>query len=260
MTRTWDLYSNLDRLKLLSIAELQDLLQDEEKIHGIIIASYKFQALEQHKQMMLASNHRLAEVNLSIRPYLNRGKLRLVEMYLELGRVSGDIGRKQNKLVAHQINLKPYIMQTLLRKRVGQTMDQSEKLLKRFMDQRLSAERFVDSYETLRKLYHIRLVKLEKMKDLFKPMRNTEKRPPSSLCCCAWSHQSEVHRLCSCIGSTLTSPNCRYPLTTYLVKTSHLPPLDYHLCHNNQWKPAATSLDPRHPEEEGICGKPSRGG
>lgn len=40
MTRTWDL-SNSDRLKLLSIVELRDLLQDEDKIHHIISSSPK---------------------------------------------------------------------------------------------------------------------------------------------------------------------------------------------------------------------------
>lgn len=60
--------------------------------------------------MMLTSNHRLAEVSLSLQPYLNHGKLRLVEMYLELGRISGEIGRKQNKLGEYNNRFVGYIV------------------------------------------------------------------------------------------------------------------------------------------------------
>ena len=124
------------------------------------------------------------------------------------------------------------------------------------MDQRLSAEQFVDSYQVIRKLYHFRLVKLEKMKDLSNHMQNTEVKPPPH-CCCLWP-QSEVHDLCSCVGSAMTLPHVHYPLATYLVKTPYLPPLDYHLCHNYLWKPTGTPLDSRHPEGPRVCGQPSR--
>lgn len=130
-----------------------------------------------------------------------------------------------------------------------------QKLLKRFMDQRLSAERFVDSYQVIRKVYHIYVVKLEKSKEISNFIRNTEVRP-SLHCCCTWS-QSEVRSLCHCVGLSRTLPNCNYPHTTYLVKTPYLPPLDYHLCHHNQWK-TAPSPDSRYPDGERIYGKGSR--
>lgn len=116
------------------------------------------------------------------------------------------------------------------------------------MDQKLSAERFVDSYPVIRKLYHIRLVKLDKSKEISNPTRNTEVRP-SLHCCCPWS-QPEVHSFCPCVASSVTLPNCNYPHATYLVKTPYLPPLNYHLCHHNQLKPAPS--DSSYPDGEGI--------
>ncbi|KAL2095987.1 hypothetical protein ACEWY4_008135 [Coilia grayii] len=255
MTRSWDLNLNLDRLKFLSVVELRDLLQDEHNIQHMIKASLKFQALKQQKQMLRASNHRLAEVNLSFQPYLSRGKLRLVEGYLELSRMSSEIGRKQNK-IEKQHNWTPHTMQALLRKKAVRARDQSEKLLKRFMGQRVSVERFVDSYQFIRKLYHVRLVKNEKIKDLSVHLQNKEAKAPLHCCCPrqAPRHHSEVCSLCGHVGSGMTVPDAHCPLTTYLVKMPYLPPLDCHLCHNSLGKQTPTHF--AHPVAGRVCGQP----
>ncbi|XP_063060569.1 vacuolar protein sorting-associated protein 37B-like [Engraulis encrasicolus] len=258
MTRSRDFNLNLDRLKLLSVVELRDLLEDEERIQHIIKTSLKCQVVEQHKRILRASNQRLAEVNLSFQPYLSFGKLRLVESYLELSRVRADIRQKQKKMEKLQ-TWKPSSIQTLLRKKAGQAREQSEKLQKRFMGERMTLERFVESYQFIRKLYHIRMVKNEKMKDFLSDRLVSNEGKPPVHCCCLWRHTEVTCNFCGHVGSGVTSPDVHRHLSPCLVKMPYLPPLDCHVYHSNSLERPTAPVDLTHPLAGArVCGQPFR--
>ncbi|KAK1882331.1 Vacuolar protein sorting-associated protein 37D [Dissostichus eleginoides] len=113
-----------DGYRALSTSELQELLQNDEKMDQILRLNEKrhvpllhddlpediplclhnttnrkrFQDLQVDREMLLSTNRSVAEESLARQPQLNNGKLQLAEKYRELSNLATTCWEKQSQL------------------------------------------------------------------------------------------------------------------------------------------------------------------
>ncbi|XP_062844737.1 vacuolar protein sorting-associated protein 37D [Trichomycterus rosablanca] len=177
MSQKREVNSCPDGYRVLSTSELQELLQDEAKMDQIVHLSEKFQELQVDRETFLASNRSLAEESLARRPRLENGKLQLAAKYKELGKLATSCREKQSRLEAYMEKHSAQTAQSLLQEEVGRVEDQSEELLKSFMEGRVPLENFLESFQSYRKAYHVRRAQAEKIQELKRPERKQTERP-----------------------------------------------------------------------------------
>ncbi|KAL7834509.1 hypothetical protein SRHO_G00287560 [Serrasalmus rhombeus] len=165
-----------DGYRVLNTSELQELLQDEEKMDQIVRLNEKFQELQVDRETLLATNRSLAEESLARRPRLQNGKLQLASKYEELAKLTTVCREKQSRLEAYMRKHSPKMAQNLLQEEVARAEEQSEELLERFMEGHVPLEGFLDSFQSFRKTYHIRRAQAEKIQELNRPERKQRKR------------------------------------------------------------------------------------
>ncbi|KAK3527369.1 hypothetical protein QTP86_021916 [Hemibagrus guttatus] len=176
MSQKREVNSCPDGYRVLSTSELRELLQDETKMDKIVRLSEKFQELHVERDTLLVTNRSLAEESLAHRPRLQNGKLQLAAKYEELAKLTTSYRDKQSRLETHMQKWSPQMAQNLLQEAVAQSEEQSEELLKRFMEGQVPLEDFLDSFQSFRKTYHIRRAQVEKISELKRPERKQIKR------------------------------------------------------------------------------------
>ncbi|XP_017316110.1 vacuolar protein sorting-associated protein 37D isoform X1 [Ictalurus punctatus] len=176
MSQKREVNSCPDGYRVLSTSELRELLQDEAKMDKIVRLSEKFQELQVEREAMLVINRSLAEESLAHRPRLQNGKIQLAAKYEELAKLAASYREKQSRLETHIQKRGPQTAQNLLQDEVARAEDQSEELLKRFMEGQVPLEGFLDSFQSFRKTYHVRRAQVEKIQELNRPGRKQTKR------------------------------------------------------------------------------------
>ncbi|XP_061627901.1 vacuolar protein sorting-associated protein 37C isoform X3 [Phyllopteryx taeniolatus] len=78
------LANQMERILDLSQSELQELLDNPEKVESMAQDSDEIQNIQLEREMALASNRSLAEQNLDMRPHLESRREVLVERYTQL--------------------------------------------------------------------------------------------------------------------------------------------------------------------------------
>ncbi|XP_027133884.1 vacuolar protein sorting-associated protein 37D isoform X2 [Larimichthys crocea] len=162
-----------DGYRALNTSELRELLQNDDKMDQIIRLNEKFQELQVDREMLLTTNRSLAEDSLARRPRLCNGKLQLAEKYRELSNLATTCWEKQSQLEAHVQRHSLQTAQNLLQEEVARAEEHSEELLEKFMEGNVSLDQFLGSFQSSRKMYHIRRAQVEKMQEVAQ-----EKRQP----------------------------------------------------------------------------------
>ncbi|KAJ7996996.1 hypothetical protein DPEC_G00224330 [Dallia pectoralis] len=175
MSNSKDTNSVPDGYRALNTRELQELLQDEEKMDHIVRLNEKFQELQVDREFLLTTNRCLAEESLARRPRLTNGKLQLAEKYRELASLETACREKHSRLEA---NIQKHSLQTahnLLQEDVTRAEEQSEDLLEKFMEGTVPLEGFLDSFQSFRMRYHIRRAQAEKIQELKRAKQNSSR-------------------------------------------------------------------------------------
>ncbi|KAK5887308.1 hypothetical protein CesoFtcFv8_015918 [Champsocephalus esox] len=155
-----------DGYRALSTSELQELLQNDEKMDQILRLNEKFQDLQVDREMLLSTNRNVAEESLARQPQLNNGKLQLAEKYRDLSKLATTCWEKQSQLGTRGQKLSLQSAQNLLQEEVDREEEQSEELLEKFMEGNVGLDEFLDSFQSSRKTYHIRRAQAEKMQEV----------------------------------------------------------------------------------------------
>ncbi|KAI5089448.1 vacuolar protein sorting-associated protein 37D, partial [Silurus meridionalis] len=166
MSQKREVNSCPDGYRVLNTSELRELLQDEGKMDKIVRLSEKVQELQVERETLLVTNRSLAEESLAFRPRLQNGKLQLGAKYEELAKLAASYREKQSRLETYMQKHSPQTAQNLLQEEVAHAEEQSEELLKRFMEGQVSLEGFLDSFQSFRKTYHVRRAQVEKIQEL----------------------------------------------------------------------------------------------
>ncbi|KAK5901371.1 hypothetical protein CgunFtcFv8_026251 [Champsocephalus gunnari] len=74
----------MEKLQDLSQSELQELLDNPERVESMALESDEIQNIQLEREMALASNRSLAEQNLDMKPRVESEKEVLVERYSQL--------------------------------------------------------------------------------------------------------------------------------------------------------------------------------
>ncbi|XP_072231137.1 vacuolar protein sorting-associated protein 37D [Leuresthes tenuis] len=155
-----------DGYRALSTSELRELLQNDDKMDQIIRLNEKFQELQVDRETLLTTNRSIAEGSLARQPRLNNGKLQLAEKYRELSNLVTTCWEKQSQLEARGQKHSLQTAQNLLQEEVARAEEHSEELLEKFMEGNVSLDEFSDSFQSFRKMYHIRRAQAEKMQEI----------------------------------------------------------------------------------------------
>ena len=116
--------------------------------------------------MLLASNKSLAEYNLAFEPKVNTGRNKLIELHYtaaELDKIVEERSRTKEEQ-GSSVTMDEAIV--LVQSAAGQSEEESESMVEKFMDGALDPESFIECFQTKRKEAHLRKMKAEKMKEL----------------------------------------------------------------------------------------------
>lgn len=166
----------MEKLQDLSQSELQELLDNPERVESMALESDEIQNIQLEREMALASNRSLAEQNLDVKPRLESQKEALVERYCQLEAVR-DAYRQHGALrdgMAGQVS--PEALFSRLQTEGGKTEEESEALADSFLQGSLPLDSFLDRFLSLRSLAHKRRVRTEKLQEILR--QRSEGGPP----------------------------------------------------------------------------------
>ncbi|XP_047676860.1 vacuolar protein sorting-associated protein 37B-like [Tachysurus fulvidraco] len=246
MHHRWDSSIHTEGLKYLKQRQLWDLLGDDETLLCTARNNPKFQELQRQKEVLCTSNRKLAQQNLSYQPYLKYKKALLAERYQLLSQLITSERHKQKKsgkcesqkyrsiftilllILKHIDRLNGHLSlkatHQLLKEKLVHLTHESESLGQKFMEGKMLLVDFVDSFQSIQKFYHVHLVQLEKLQDVYiQTMRNRRKE--------VFSSDQTTPGVMNMFYSTSPSiilPCSIFPLIGYPVKPPFLPRLSHY--------------------------------
>lgn len=154
----------INSLQNLTSDELRNLLGDEEMLDDRVNEVIK--TIDSSKDAVINENRRLAEANLEFEPKMIEQRSRVEELAAE-GRQAGEIVKKKiAELNSKASTSNADTVMALLQTAAAESEEESETLVKQFLDGELSADAFLEQFMGVRKLMHTRKLKAEKMVDL----------------------------------------------------------------------------------------------
>ncbi|XP_028833330.1 vacuolar protein sorting-associated protein 37C [Denticeps clupeoides] len=158
----------MEKLQDLSQSELQDLLDNTERVESMALESDEIQNIQLEREMALASNRSLAERNLDMKPKLERERERLVAKYSELEEMRERY--KERCVLRDSImgQVSPEGLFSRLQAEGANTETESETLADEFLEGSLSLDSFLERFLSLRSLAHKRRVRIEKLQEILR--------------------------------------------------------------------------------------------
>ncbi|XP_012692527.1 vacuolar protein sorting-associated protein 37C [Clupea harengus] len=158
----------MDKLQDLNQSELQDLLDNSERVESMALESDEIQNIQLEREMALASNRSLAERNLDMKPRLEQERERLVERYSELEEVRDRYKQRCSLRDNEMGKVSPEVLFSRLQAEGASTEAESETLAEDFLEGSLSLDSFLDRFLSLRSLAHKRRVRIEKLQEILR--------------------------------------------------------------------------------------------
>ncbi|XP_058877038.1 vacuolar protein sorting-associated protein 37C-like [Acipenser ruthenus] len=168
----------MENLRELSQSELQEILEDSQKVEAMVMESSEVQGVQLEREMSLAANRSLAEQNLKLRPQLQERKERLSERYRELQRLETDCRGRREELDSKLSSFSPDLLLSLLQTEGAKIEEESESLAEQFLEGSVSLDSFLDLFFAKRSLAHKRRVRIEKMQEELKNRASALPRQP----------------------------------------------------------------------------------
>ncbi|XP_029989278.1 vacuolar protein sorting-associated protein 37C [Sphaeramia orbicularis] len=158
----------MEKLQDLSQSELQELLDNPERVESMALESDEIQNIQLEREMALASNRSLAEQNLDKKPHLESQKEILVERYAQLESVR-ETYRQHCALRDGMVGqVSPEALFSRLQAEGGKTEEESELLADEFLEGSLPLDSFLERFLSLRSLAHKRRVRIEKLQEILR--------------------------------------------------------------------------------------------
>ncbi|XP_026885093.2 VPS37B subunit of ESCRT-I a [Electrophorus electricus] len=153
-------------LAAYSIAQLSELLEDDEKLSNIVQDMEEVQKVQQSKETTLASNRNLAEQNLQLQPTLDLQKNELTKRYRSLQDLFEAYQLRKSTLDHKSGSSSLDTFLALLQAEGAKIEEETENMADSFLDGDVTLDSFIDEYQSKRKLAHLRRVKIEKLQEL----------------------------------------------------------------------------------------------
>ncbi|XP_057233335.1 vacuolar protein sorting-associated protein 37C [Malurus melanocephalus] len=170
----------MDTLKNRTVEELQELQEDSQEIERLALESQEVQELQLEREMALAANRSLAEQNLKFQAPLETGRSDLSKKYQELQELAGRCREQKEKLEKFSAALQPQTLLDLLQIESQKIEEESEKMAEKFLEGEVPLELFLEQFSGMRKLSHLRRVRVEKLQEIVKKSEGSQERARNS--------------------------------------------------------------------------------
>ncbi|KRT83510.1 hypothetical protein AMK59_3975 [Oryctes borbonicus] len=153
------------QLRYLNNDELDHILQDNERITAILgtVDQTYLKDIASEKETLLEQNREKAEANLAKEPQLVEGREMIMQLSAEGEELSNRVKEKYDEMRQQSGDMSLETVLALLQTAASEMEEESEEAAKRFLDNELEIEDFLDEFLAKRKVVHLRLVKAEKM-------------------------------------------------------------------------------------------------
>ncbi|NP_001025385.1 VPS37B subunit of ESCRT-I b [Danio rerio] len=145
-----------------SSEQIMEILEDEEKLTSIARDSGEKQEMQQSKELMMASNRSLAEMNLNLQPDLDHQKIQLTKRYCCLQELHESYQLRRSTLGSSSLDTLLALLQT----EGAKIEEETENMADSFLDGSMPLDSFIDDYQSKRKLAHLRRVKIDKLQEM----------------------------------------------------------------------------------------------
>ncbi|XP_056313827.1 VPS37B subunit of ESCRT-I a [Danio aesculapii] len=155
-----------NKLSSYTLTQLNELLEDDDKLNKFIDESEEIKGLQQNKETTLANNRFLAEQNLLLQPKLDHQKNELTRRYRGLQELFEAYQLRKSTLDDRLGNTPLDTLLALLQAEGAKIEEETENLADAFLDGAAPLDTFIDDYQSKRKLAHLRRVKIEKLQEM----------------------------------------------------------------------------------------------
>ncbi|KFO55870.1 Vacuolar protein sorting-associated protein 37C, partial [Corvus brachyrhynchos] len=170
----------MDTLRNRTVEELRELQEDSQEIERLALESREVQELQLEREMALAANRSLAEQNLKFQAPLETGRSDLSKKYQELQELAGRCREQKEKLEKFSAALQPQTLLDLLQVESQKIEEESEKMAERFLEGEVPLETFLEQFSGMRKLSHLRRVRVEKLQEIVRKTEGSQERARDS--------------------------------------------------------------------------------
>nr|CAI5837935.1 unnamed protein product [Callosobruchus analis] len=156
------------KLSSLSNNELDEIMNSDEKIEEILneLEQSYLKEIENEKENIMASNHSVAEYNLSKEPELVELREKVQELSKQGEELSKSVEEKMKILREKGGDMSLETALALLQTAASEMEVESDKTAQKFLDSDTDLDDFLEQFLVKRKLMHTRLVKAEKLSKL----------------------------------------------------------------------------------------------
>ncbi|CAM4583470.1 unnamed protein product [Caretta caretta] len=158
----------METLRDLSVKELQELQENSEEIERLALESTEVQELQLEREMALATNRSLAEQNLEFQTPLETGRTNLSDRYQKLQKLAEQCQEQKAKLEKFSAAMQPGTLLNLLQVEGQRIEEESETMAEKFLEGEVPLEIFLEQFSSMRKLSHLRRVRVEKLQEVLR--------------------------------------------------------------------------------------------
>ncbi|XP_071476462.1 vacuolar protein sorting-associated protein 37C-like [Diadema antillarum] len=155
-------------LEHLSVADLQKLLESDEKLNAIIHDASQNKQRQVDKEMAMAENRSLADFNLSRETRLREGRVQLARLHEQAKREREIYDMDRRRLESLNENFSVDATRVMLETAATKTEEDSEEIAEEFLNGNIPLTDFLERFSNLRMLAHIRRIKSDKMQELLR--------------------------------------------------------------------------------------------
>ncbi|KAK5871730.1 hypothetical protein PBY51_004592 [Eleginops maclovinus] len=155
-----------DRFSAYTMTQLNEILEDDDKLSSMVQDIEEMQEVQQSKETTLVNNRTLAELNLDLQPRLEQKKGELTQRYGRLQENFESFQLRKSTLDHKSGNTSLDILLALLQAEGAKIEEETENMADCFLDGDMPLDSFIDSYQSNRKLAHLRRVKIEKLQEM----------------------------------------------------------------------------------------------
>ncbi|KAM9811083.1 VPS37B subunit of ESCRT-I a [Neosynchiropus ocellatus] len=149
-----------------TMTQLNEILEDDEKLTKMVQEMEEMQEVQLSKDTTLANNRTLANENLDLQPRLEHKKEQLTKRYRCLQETLEAFQLRKSTLDHKSGNTSLDTLLALLQTEGAKIEEETENMADSFLDGDMTLDSFIDSYQSKRKLAHLRRVKIEKLQEM----------------------------------------------------------------------------------------------
>lgn len=167
----------LASLQHMDIDTLKEILNEESKFDTFVKELPQIKSLEAEKDMLMTSNKSLAEYNISQEPLVKEQKERLLDKFQSATALAEKVKALKAEIDNKSGKMTPDSLLVLLEAANQVSEEDSEKMVEQFMSDGGSLDEFLEEYKDIRRVAHLRRIKIDKMRELLASKQNTPARP-----------------------------------------------------------------------------------